>query len=623
MRAAHPPRRTDLDGLRGLAVMMVVLAHAHAPFLPGGFTGVDIFFVLSGYLITHLLMQKDVSVAEFYWRRALRIVPALFVMVAVVLVAGWVFLLPDELMALANSAVASLFFVSNAHFWAQSGYFAPEAGLNPLLHTWTLSVEAQFYFGMPLLLFPILARTRGAGLAIALGAAVLAAFALAEVGQRIAANASYFAAPTRAFALLAGAFVAVIAPRRSTVAAAIGLLMIALGAVVINGGSPYPSAWTLLPVVGTALVLLCADRTPIAALLSIRPLVALGLISFGVYLWHQPLFAFARIIGDPGKLEIFALTLVSLILGTVSLFCVERPCRRVNRPLVAKMCAGAAGITLVAASGALLTGGGLDRYAPADRALAALDPAALGDYVRARFSAHAQEKFANDGRQKLLLIGDSFSEDLTNTLHEAGALKTLDLVTVKIPTRCGTVWSKTDVSSFVAPDWRRRCPADRGFLRRTALIKAADRIVLAARWQPWQARYLPETVARLKEISGAPVVLVAAKSFGTVDRRALLKTPAAERITLEARPDQATLLTRTALGLNNLPVVDLPVCPNAPCRLFTAAGELISYDGAHLTPAGARDLGTRLTQEELATLLGPSAPLLARQSADVRIKGRF
>ncbi|MEM6846850.1 MAG: acyltransferase family protein, partial [Pseudomonadota bacterium] len=613
------PRRTDVDGLRGIAVLMVVACHAHAPALPGGFTGVDVFFVVSGYLIAKILSEKHIDLGNFYFGRARRIVPALTVMVVAVLGAGWAVLLPHELTALSESAIATLFFMSNAYFWATSGYFAPEAFLQPLLHTWSLAVEVQFYLLFPLLFLPLVRRGR---CILPLLLMTLAAFLLAEVGWRLAATASYFAAPTRAFALLAGALCAVLPARRSGVLATAGLLLILVGAFVVDAKDPYPSTWTLLPVMGTALILVFGNGSTVYRYLSFRPLVAVGVVSFGFYLWHQPLFAFAQLRGDPGPGDFLALAVLALGLGTVSHWCIERPARRWSAQRFSRTFAALGTVGGVVAVAALLTAGGLWRYAPEDRPLAALDPAALGEYVRARFENHERANFADDGRPKTLIIGDSFAEDLVNALHAAGALQAIDLVTAKIATRCGTVWTAADVSAFVEPAWRPKCPPDRGFGSRTALLDAADRILLAAAWRPWQLDFLAETVGNIKLQSNAKVGIVAAKSFGEVDLNALLTTPSRLRGLLRATPDPLAVSTRTALSERRLPVIDLPICPEKHCNLFTPAGALVSHDGDHLTPAGAHDLGRRMAVDgTLERLLG--APHSWTRRADVSVKGRL
>lgn len=333
--------RPEIDGLRAVAVVPVVFAHAGFAGFAGGFVGVDVFFVISGFLITSIIAsdldRSRFSLLSFYERRARRILPALFVVMICCIPFAWAFMVPWQFKDFSQSLIAVSLFASNIFFWMKSGYFGPAAQEMPLLHTWSLAVEEQFYLVFPLILI-ILHRfgrrvTAGAILIVA-----LASFGLAELAGRNWASANFYLAPTRVWELLAGSLAALVPASMISRAgriggdllATMGLAMILLAVFVFNETTPFPSRFTLVPVVGTALVLLFASPTTLCArLLSFRPIVFIGLISYSAYLWHQPLFAFARIRSDmaPGPGLMAALTVATFVLAYLTWRLVEQPFR--------------------------------------------------------------------------------------------------------------------------------------------------------------------------------------------------------------------------------------------------------------------------------------------------------
>ena len=337
--------RSEIDGLRTVAVVPVILFHAGVPGFSGGFVGVDIFFVISGFLITTILVDDlergDFSILRFYERRARRILPALFVMMAACLPFAWAWMIPAQFNEFAKSLIAVCLFVSNILFWREDNYFAPAAEEKPLLHTWSLAVEEQYYLVFPVALFLLwfLGRRRVGGVILLVTVFSYGLMEWAMRDPRVTPTAVFYLLPTRAWELLAGAFCATLIFRRGPQAhqglSAVGLLMLVLAISVIDKSVPFPSAWTLLPVIGTCLVLVCATPATVTGrLLSLPLMVGIGLISYSAYLWHQPLLAFARIrsLTDPSLGLMLGLSALSLGLGWISWRYVERPFRSSRRP---------------------------------------------------------------------------------------------------------------------------------------------------------------------------------------------------------------------------------------------------------------------------------------------------
>ena len=334
--------RREIDGLRALAVIPVILFHAGFGAFGGGFVGVDVFFVISGYLITSIIWQElerdRFSILNFYERRARRILPALFLVIACCLPFAWIVLLPEDLRNFSQSLVAVSFFSSNILFWSESGYFDSAAELKPLLHTWSLAVEEQFYILFPMAL--ILAHRMGKAFVLA-GIMIVAGLSLwlAQWGVSVEPTATFYLLPTRGWELLVGSLAALWLyqrpPKRSVswvdqALAGVGLALIVYSICAFDKQTPFPGAYALFPTVGTALLILFANkRTAVGALLGTQALVSVGLISYSAYLWHQPLFAFSRLTqsSEPSSGLLGLLSVLALVLAYLTWRYVETPTR--------------------------------------------------------------------------------------------------------------------------------------------------------------------------------------------------------------------------------------------------------------------------------------------------------
>lgn len=333
--------RRDIDGLRAVAVIPVIFFHAGFGFASGGFVGVDVFFVISGYLITTII-QREVdenrfSFVEFYERRARRILPALFFMLMVVTPFCWLWMLPGELEGYSRSLAATISFAANFHFWLSSDYFGRATELMPLLHTWSLAVEEQFYIFFPILLL-VLRRISARQLFAVLFCISLVSLMVAEWASRAHPSAAFYLLPTRAWELGFGAMAAIAVPLWQTqklpgagIIASTGLAMIITSMVFFNALTPFPGVFALLPALGTTLIICFSHGRSLSyRLLSPAPVVFVGLISYSAYLWHQPLFALARVrlFGDVSDLIYLLLIGVTLIMAWLSWRLVERPFRK-------------------------------------------------------------------------------------------------------------------------------------------------------------------------------------------------------------------------------------------------------------------------------------------------------
>ncbi|MBI1182386.1 MAG: acyltransferase family protein [Alphaproteobacteria bacterium] len=331
--------RADIDGLRCLAVVPVLFFHAGVGAFSGGYVGVDVFFVISGYLITGII-QSDLererfSVLDFYDRRIRRIMPALIAVLLFTLAAGMILFLPQHLEALGRAAVATVMFCSNILFYTQAGYFSEPAETMPLLHTWSLAVEEQFYIFFPILLW-LVHRYRPKAVFWVLAPIALASFALSAWGAVHKPAFTFFLSPTRVWELFAGAMLALgaVPAVRGRVArevlAAAGVALIGWAVFSFSPKTAFPGANALFPVLGAALLLHVAPGTVAGRLLSTRPLVFVGLISYSLYLWHWPIIVFTQyyLMTKLAGWTAAAVIAASFAVATLSWRYIERPFRR-------------------------------------------------------------------------------------------------------------------------------------------------------------------------------------------------------------------------------------------------------------------------------------------------------
>jgi len=333
--------RPEIDGLRALAIIPVILFHAGAGWFSGGFIGVDIFFVISGFLITSIILAEresgDFSYADFYSRRARRILPALFVVLAASCIVAWLWIVPSHLKGFGRTLSAVVLFASNMWLARGTGYFDNTSETNPLLHTWSLAVEEQYYFLFPLLICALW-RFGRRWLCFVLLALAITSLALAEYGWRTHPALNFYLLPTRAWELLFGSMAACYVRARPAVAqtphaeglALVGVLMTLAPVFIFNQATPFPSVYGLVPTCGVALLLVFATRTTrVGRGLADKRLVVVGLVSYSAYLWHQPLFAFARIAwGENLIWQAYAVLIVLTAgLSWLSWRYVERPFR--------------------------------------------------------------------------------------------------------------------------------------------------------------------------------------------------------------------------------------------------------------------------------------------------------
>ena len=486
--------RAEIDGLRALAVVPVIFFHAGFEAFAGGYVGVDVFFVISGYLITTILIEDiekgRFSLAYFYERRARRILPALFFVMLVCIPFAWVWMTPSQLLDFAQSLMAVSLFASNFLFWKESGYFEAASEEKPLLHTWSLAVEEQYYVLFPLFMFFAwrFGKDRVFWMIVVMAGVSLA---LSEWTWRQGNHSANFYLPhTRAWELFAGSISAFIIQKRGVRAdndlSLLGLALILYSIFAYDETIPFPGLSALLPVLGTVLLVLYGGKGTIAArLLSLRLFVGIGLISYSAYLWHQPMFAFARLatLNEPGPILMLGLSGMSLILAAVSWRFVEQPFRSKSNFLSSRRrltvillpCAFflmAAGVT------GHIQKGFPERFEIAEFNFEDMDisECTKRGFVSDKEVSRLKEKCFSDAHDKhFIMIGDSHAESISKELRQV------------IESAGGNLITLVHIACLPIPDTTREpfqqsCMASKEQYWEMARNTDAT-IILAARWR--------------------------------------------------------------------------------------------------------------------------------------------
>lgn len=620
--------RTEIDGLRALAVLPVLFFHAGFGILPGGFAGVDVFFVISGYLITTII-HREIEVGrfdlfEFYRRRIKRIVPALFFVCTACVPFAWLWMLPRELNAFGRSLYHVALSASNFLFWHETDYFAASNELKPLLHTWSLAVEEQFYILFPLLLLALRNHPLAIRNAI-FGLVIILSFVASLVIPFIDSAANFYLLPSRFWELGVGAALALIGPvgrvsgRRREALAILGLLLISSTYVFVTAETPYPGIATLPVIAGSVLVLAFAtDGTLVARLLSFRVLVTTGLLSYSLYLWHQPVFAFARLRGqtDPSTIQSGLLILLCFLLAYVSYRWVEKPLRRPHSlPAMRAFSAAAAfGAVLVCIGGTLDGADGFPNRVPDLKKItevsAGLDRKCNGNFL---------PECRTSSAPTVAIWGDSYAMHLVDgILASSPHAKLIQLN----KDACGPFLNLAPVLAGKTEKWRHECLEHNLRVRELLSSQQSIRyVILASKFRQYLnaeevhlrgSGRLPtspdlilanfrETLAWIRSIGKIPVIFEPPPRSGSDSalcqaRASLIGSELECRLpTSEVNAFDAQVLSLLGKVSRDYPVVSIRnyLCDDAFCRV-ELNGMSLFQDNGHFSRQGSRELGELL-----------------------------
>lgn len=595
--------RPEIDGLRAVAVVPVVLFHLNIDAFSGGFVGVDVFFVISGYLITSLIVNDiergQFSILNFYERRARRILPALFAVVLFSSVVASFLFAPGHFTEFGDSVVATILFYSNISFWTETGYFATPSHLKPLLHTWSLAVEEQFYILFPLALL-LMTRFAGKRLVVFIFAIGFFSLALSIWGVSSNPSAAFFLTPSRAWELMLGAILALrVVPKINNrtvreIASVAGLGLIGWSVFVFSAATPLPGINALLPCLGAALLIHSGSPNLVNRLLAVRPLVSLGLVSYSLYLWHWPLIVFARyhLLRDPAGLEIAVIIVVSFLMAYLSWRFVETPFRGRTGLFSQAGLFAAAGVGMVLFSAAGNFGPSTNGWRPAFAELPDADIPGSDYWDARKCSLHRgnidddwrhEDCIINSGHESnALLWGDSFAAH-----YAPGFVKNSDLLTQNLVQY--TAGGCAPIFNFDPA----AIPGCHSFNQRALDILVRfdiKTVVLVGRWQHafehgLNLADISDTVARLQGL-GIKVILIGQSPIFPVDIRLIARKSGDNDRTLNIiAPSMNDAIEFSAPGMvfiDPMPVL----CVDGKCR-FRDGNNFYFTDDGHLSAYGS------------------------------------
>jgi len=623
--------RPEIDGLRTIAVMAVLLYHLHVDgFVTGGFLGVDVFFVISGYLITSLIHKEfrttgRFSFTGFYNRRIRRLLPILLVITIVSTIAGSLLLLPTQYIDFAQSVWSSIFFYANFYWHHTLQQYGAESGLvKPFLHTWTLSVEEQFYLLYPIFLLAGL-RYWAKRLMIVIAVIMIASLAYAEFANGVHFSSTFYLLHSRIWELLVGCAIAIKGWRHEHLTRAwwnlipyIGLILIAISFLTFNVRYGHPGLLTAVPIVGTALLICFPIRSHIVTkLLSSKLFVTVGLLSYSLYLWHYPIYTFARIYDlRADRYDYAAWLIASFVLSYLSYHLIEQPMRSQRRlsnktfysiiiPTV---------LFVLTSTGYIINSDGFpERFShlQAYFGSAVIDNKILRDKSyeimnSKEYQVYVKENAENSDSHHILILGDSHGKDLLNALYQ----------------------NKQKLSGYTLEYlYYKNLDDSEDILDHTALAHAAlehaEIVLLTYRYKSKMSMIdqLPQFIQRLQE-NGKEVVLIGsnmefpeinglqvfdhhAKSLAKKNEQFDIKE--LNKFFWENRDPtiyQINEKLRHIAESNRISYVDktVIVCPGTFCIGCIPDGSKSYYDESHWTEAGAKYFGEQLTQDIYAEI---------------------
>jgi peptidoglycan/LPS O-acetylase OafA/YrhL len=621
--------RRDIDGLRAVAVLPVVAFHAGIRVFAGGYVGVDVFFVISGYLLGSIVFSEiqasEFSIVRFYERRARRILPALVATVIVSSIAAYFLLLPTEFEAFGSSVVSVIASVSNIYYWLHAGYFDTSSETEPLLHTWSLAVEEQFY-----LLFPItmvlLAKWRRARLSLSLTVLASASLFASAVGAYRFPQSTFYLVHTRTWEFLLGTLIALdVFPQVGTstmrnILSCVGLGLISVAVFTFSTDTVFPGLTALVPCVGAGLIIATgrSGGSAVASLLSLQPVRFLGLISYSLYLWHWPIFVLLRICGVLSHLHapITRLAAIAATIGVAALSwkCIEMPFRvgrgRPTRSTFFRL----AGISTAAVGlfgfATVLAHGAPWRYTPQAIAVAAYlkyeDKSLFREGSCFIYGQYDFEDFDQAaclrgiaGRQSYLLIGDSHAAHLWYGLSAA-----FSGVNILQATAAGC---KPTIDQPSTADIQ--CSRLMHYIYENYLPNnKVNKVLIAGRWEEGDLPSLDITLAALRKRGISAVLIGPIIQYDVALPRLLaISIQRNDSAVLdEHRVDQSALDGRMkelahAQQTSYISLYDL-LCDHKACIEVVEDGIPLQFDKAHLTGAGSVFVAGRIARSDAWSL---------------------
>jgi peptidoglycan/LPS O-acetylase OafA/YrhL len=626
--------RPDIDGLRGIAVLAVLGYHYFGGLFSGGYIGVDVFFVISGYLLSTIIISEVqaglFSFSGFYERRIRRIFPALFALLAISSAFAWFFFLPPDIVSFSRSMLATSLSVSNFHFWRTSNYFDAPSAVRPLLHTWSLGVEEQFYIVLPIFIF-VLHRYLTKNLRKIVVVVAIASFIWSAVEVRVAPGTAFFLPFTRAWELLFGTILAlriIPAPRSQVwreLISACGILGILTPLVSLTVNTPFPGENALLPCGAAAAIILAGESgsTLTSRFLSQRPMAFIGLISYSLYLWHWPILVFSRIavfkkFDVPATIgSHFVLAILSIAIATLSWRFIETPFRSgPRRPTKRTIFAfgGACVSTFVVSALILLSTRGITgRFSPSANAIA--DYLDYGkshpDELKAILGARScfldrRESLAHfneaeclkpvPGKRQILIFGDSHAANLQYGLESSiNDLNFLQATSSSCPPTLKQNRNSTaECRQFVNKILNDYIPE-----------KSITMVLLIANWNSADLMNLTETVDLLHKRGVAVVIFGPFPGYDSDLPRLLAKAisngePDYVRKHLDPKQQildaQMSQMARDSWRVPYLSPLKI-LCPDGICLEYAAQDVPLEFDKSHLTLQGSEYLGHEISVE--------------------------
>ncbi len=592
--------RREIDGLRAVALLPVLLFHVDNQFLKGGYIGVDIFFVISGYLVTSIILSdlKDSSFSfrNFYERRARRILPAITIMMLVVTPIAYLLMLPDDLENYGQSVIATIFFSNNILLWLTSGYFALAVDFKPLAHTWSLGIEEQYYIIAPILLILMHKVKKKNFMSFSIIALTILSFSYCQWSVSRYPEATFFLIFSRAWELGIGSILSIISKGQvfkqgtkiAELLSVLGMILILVFIFTFDKNTAHPSYLTLIPITGTSLIILfCGEKTYIGRLLCIRLMTILGLASYSIYLWHQPVLAFLRIVSleEPRDHLLYAGLLFATIIGILSWKFIEAPFR-IKNYISAKIFLSFITIPtlILAALGWYFhsTSGLYHKWPELSNEGSGYGPRYNNLYNLAA-KRFLNDDFPNETKNKnILIIGDSYARDFINAGLENGYFSNHNIS-----------YTDLECKSFAAGKISSRL---------NRLIIRSEVIVFGYSLDREITDCLKQSIGSLGKTTSAKFVVLGTKNFGWNNNAVMLLTPE-KRYSYKAKILEEFILQNNEASARFPPSIYVNILSmisdeGGRVPIFTPDRKLISQDRNHLTKFGAQHIGQIIFEHE-------------------------